>query len=92
MKNPNKDKIENLEELPNVGKTIKKYLLAININHPKDLIGQDALMIYKRLCTKHDTLYNPCVIDVFMSIVDFMKTGEARLWWKFTQKRKMLYP
>jgi hypothetical protein len=28
------------------------------------------------------------VIDVFMSVIDFMEGGGARPWWSFTEERK----
>jgi hypothetical protein len=31
---------------------------------------------------------DPCVIDVFMSAVNFMETGEVHSWWDFTASRK----
>ena len=37
----------------------------------------------------HDLLgHDPCVIDVFLSIVDFINGGEPQDWWKFTAQRK----
>lgn len=91
MKSPNKDEISKLEELPNVGKAMKKYLHIIGVHHPRDLIGKDAFEMNELLCKRTNTTFDPCVIDVFMSIIHFMKTGEALLWWRFTQKRKSLY-
>jgi hypothetical protein len=34
---------------------------------------------------------DPCVLDVFMSIVHFMDGGEALPWWSFTEERKRSY-
>jgi hypothetical protein len=31
----------------------------------------------------------PCVIDVLLSVVDFMEGGNAKLWWEFTEERKI---
>jgi len=42
MKNPNRDTISHLEELPNIGKAFAVDLRLIGIRHPKDLIGKDS--------------------------------------------------
>ncbi|MBU1659139.1 helix-hairpin-helix domain-containing protein [bacterium] len=33
---------------------------------------------------------DPCVLDVFMSIIDFMNGNEARVWWDYTKERKKI--
>jgi hypothetical protein len=45
-------------------------------------------MIYRRLCEKTGTRHDPCVIDVFMSVTEFLKGGTPRPWWDFTEARK----
>ena len=90
MKNPDRDEVSRLEELPNIGKSIARHLLIIGINHPKQLIHQDPFMMYELLCKKMHTRIDPCVLDVFMSAVDFMEGKEPRPWWKYTRQRKSL--
>lgn len=79
-----------LIELPNVGKAIAPMLNSIDIKHPDELIGKDPLTMYLQLCKQTDEKIDPCVLDVFMSAVHFMETGEAMSWWKFTPRRKQL--
>ena len=63
----------------------------IGINHPKQLVHQDPFKMYKILCEKTQTRIDPCVLDVFMSAVDFMEGKEPRPWWKYTRQRKSLF-
>lgn len=63
-------------------------LRLVNIQHPKDLNGKDAYQLYDELCKVTGKRHDPCVIDVFLSVVNFMNGGEAKPWWKFTGERK----
>jgi len=91
MKNPDRDAISNLEELPNIGKSIAHYLGMIGITHPKQLVHQDPIEMYRMLCEKTQRQIDPCVLDVFMSAVEFMEGKEPRPWWKYTKQRKSLF-
>jgi hypothetical protein len=91
MKNPDRDAVSKLEELPNIGKSIANHLLIIGIVHPKQLLHQDPFKMYKQLCEKTHTRIDPCVLDVFISVVDFMEGNEPRPWWKYTKQRKSLF-
>lgn len=88
MKNPNRETVSKLEALPNLGKAISSDLRLIDISKPQNLIGENPFDLYDKLCIKKGEYVDPCVIDVFMSIVDFMEGGEPKPWWNFTQKRK----
>ncbi len=88
MKNPNRKMVLNLEALPNLGKAISSDLRLIGIFKPQNLIGKNPFDLYAKLCIKKGEHVDHCVIDVFMSVVDFMEGGESKPWWKFTQKRK----
>ncbi|MCW8932574.1 MAG: helix-hairpin-helix domain-containing protein [Gammaproteobacteria bacterium] len=90
MKNPNRETVANLDELPNIGKAIAADLILIGIEHPQDLIGKNPLQLYATLCEKTGVRKDPCVIDVFMSVVDFMEGEEPHPWWFYTKKRKKL--
>ncbi len=88
MKTPDKDTISRLEDLPNVGRVIANRLRLIGIRHPQQLIGENPLKLYSKLCSVTEKRQDPCVIDTLMSIVHFMDSGEALPWWAFTDKRK----
>jgi hypothetical protein len=88
MKNPDRATVSRLEDLPNIGKAMADDLRLIDIDHPQKLIGKNAFELQKELCRKTGKRQDPCVIDVFMSVIDFMEGGGARPWWSFTEERK----
>jgi hypothetical protein len=88
MKNPNRETVSKLEELPNIGKAIANDLRLIGIDYPQELIGKDPFKLYHRLCDLSGAKQDPCVLDVFMAVVNFMEGGEPLPWWKFTNERK----
>lgn len=77
-----------LEELPNVGRSIAGNLRLIGITKPKQLRGRDPYKLYKKLCVATRKRQDPCVLDVFISIVRFMDGAPAKPWWHYTAERK----
>ena len=90
MKNPDRATVAQLEELPNIGKAMAEDLQIIGIVHPKELIGKDPFQLYKKLYEKTGKKHDPCVMDVFMSVVHFMEGGDPLPWWSFTDERKRI--
>jgi hypothetical protein len=88
MKNPNRETVSKLEQLPNIGKKMADYLEMADIKTPQSLIGKNAFDLYNKLCERTGKPFDPCVIDVFMSVIDFMEGGEPSPWWEFTDQRK----
>ena len=88
MKNPDRQTVSLLTDLPNIGKKIASKLNLIGIQHPQDLINKDAYELYDKLTIITGEKHDPCVIDVFLSVVDFMNGSEAKPWWKYTDQRK----
>jgi adenine-specific DNA glycosylase len=89
--NPSKvvpSNIQVLTDLPNVGPSIADDLRLIGINKPHDLVGENPLALYNRLCEATGTRHDPCVLDVFMSVTDYMAGNVAQPWWAYTKKRK----
>ena len=75
MKNPDRDSVSRLDALPNIGKKMASTLISIGIHHPKQLIGMEPFKMYEELCIKTGQRPDPCVMDVFMSVVHFMEGG-----------------
>jgi len=90
MKNPDRNTVSRLVDLPNIGKATAADLESIGIDHPRKLIGKNPLTLYEKLCKKDGIRYDPCVIDVFISAVRFMEGGEPLPWWAFTEERKRM--
>lgn len=85
-----RNKITRLTDLPNIGKAAAADLHLLNINVPNDLINRDAFQLYDDLCHLTQAKHDPCVIDVFMSVIDFMQGQPARPWWDYTVERKKI--
>lgn len=82
---------ERLEQLPNVGPALAEDLRMIGIAHPSELRGQDAFVLYKKLCSATGQRQDPCVLDTFMAVTDFMGGAEPAPWWNYTAQRKALF-
>jgi hypothetical protein len=85
------EECEALEQLPNVGPSLAADLRLLGIQHPKELAGRDAFVLYQSLCAKTGQRQDPCVLDTFMAVTDFMRGAEPAPWWKYTAQRKALY-
>lgn len=79
-------------DIPNVGVRIARDFVSLGIKDSKGLVGKDPYALYKKLCTITNSRQDPCVLDTFMAVIDFMNGQMARDWWFYTPKRKKLYP
>jgi hypothetical protein len=91
MKNPDRTTVARLDQLPNIGKALAGDLQLIGIERPQELIGKDPLALYWALAEKTGQRQDPCVLDSFMAVVDFIEGGEPRPSWSFTAERKRRY-
>jgi hypothetical protein len=92
--NPKKvirSQVSKLTDLPNIGISLEKDLYSIGINNPSDLIGKDPYALYMQLCEVMGKRNDLCVLDVMISITDFMDGNEPRVWWEYTKNRKIKY-
>lgn len=80
-----------LTDLPNIGKLLAKDLERIGIYTPETLKGKEPYALYQRLCEVTGKRQDPCVLDIFISITDFMNGGEPKVWWDYTAERKEKY-
>ena len=85
-----REKVKSLTDLPNVGPATAKDLQLLGITKPNQLRGRSAFDMYYELCAITGHSHDPCVIDVFLSITDFVEGGEPKAWWKYTRQRKGL--
>ena len=82
---------ERLEQLPNIGPSLAADLRALGIVHPRELATRDPFALYQALCAQTLRRQDPCVLDTFMAITDFMRGAVAAPWWKYTPQRKRLF-
>lgn len=81
-----------LKDIPNIGPAMIDAFQLVNIKKPEDLKKRDPYKLYTKLCKTAGKRHDPCVLDVFMASVDFMKGAPARPWWRYTESRKKRYP
>ena len=84
----NRETTLKLTDLPNVGPAMKTLLNDAGIVSPDELAGKDPYRLYMTLNEKAGKVYDPCVLDVFISVVYFMNSGAANVWWAYTPARK----
>ena len=83
---------EQLEQLPNIGHSLAEDLRLIGVVHPRELAAHDALALYHALCRATGQRQDPCVLDTFMAITDFMRGAAPAPWWAYTKQRKAQHP
>ncbi|RQD58812.1 MAG: mitomycin resistance protein [Desulfonatronovibrio sp. MSAO_Bac4] len=81
-------KINKLEDLPNVGPAIAARLRVLGIDKPSDLPERDPYAMYDELNSITGQRHDPCLLDVFISVIRFMEGAPAKPWWKYTAQRK----
>ncbi len=83
-----RNKVKTLTDLPNIGPAMARDLQLLGISEPSQLHGRSAYDMYHDLCEITGHSHDPCVIDVFLSITDFINGREPMAWWAYTQQRK----
>lgn len=84
-----RSEIKKFQDIPNVGKATEKDFILLGINEPIELVSKDPYQMYNDLCSITHKRHDPCVIDVFLSVVSYMKGGPPKKWWEFTEERKL---
>ncbi|WP_418320901.1 helix-hairpin-helix domain-containing protein [Piscinibacter sakaiensis] len=82
---------QQLEQLPNIGPSLAGDLRSIGIDSPQQLRGADAFQLYQRLCQASGRRHDPCVLDTFLAITDFMAGAPPAPWWRYTADRKLRF-
>jgi len=77
-----------LLELPNVGPATAADLVRLGVTKPGQLARKNPDTMYEALCKLDGVRHDPCVRDVFASVVAFAKGAPARPWWHYTPERK----
>jgi hypothetical protein len=90
MKAPHAQAARRLLDIPNIGPAIAGDLLALGIEHPRQLVGKDPVALYHRMTEITGTRHDPCLCDCFMAAVRFMEGAPPTPWWHYTAERKRL--
>jgi hypothetical protein len=92
--NPSKvdrNRLRHFTDLPNIGAAGAADFALLGYTSPAQLAGLDPLSLYRALCLATGQRQDPCVLDVFMSVTDFLGGGAPRPWWEYTGERKRRY-
>jgi hypothetical protein len=82
--------IKQLIDLRNVGKATIKDLRLLNIHTVDELAKKDPTVLFHELERRTQKRQDPCVWDVFASIIHEAAHGEPSPWWSWTARRKAL--
>lgn len=77
-----------LEQLPNVGPAVARYLRRVGIIQPGDLVGRDPYATFDEMCRVTGHRLDPCLLDTLIAAGRFMGGEEAKPWWAYTAERK----
>ena len=77
-----------LLQLPNVGPATALDLVKLGIFEPQALKRRNPDKMYEALCAIDGVRHDPCVRDVFASVVAFVGGAPVRPWWFYTTERK----
>lgn len=86
-----RERIRRFEDLPNIGPAMARDFVLLGYTSPGELAGADPLQLYESLCHATGARQDPCVLDVFMSVTDFLGGADAAPWWHYTEQRKHRY-
>lgn len=91
MKATQASEVKKFTDIPNVGKAMERDFLLLGFKSPADLKKQDPYKLYQKLCKKSGVRQDPCVLDTYLAVIDFMKGGVPKAWWTYTSGRKDKY-
>lgn len=80
--------VRRFTDIPNVGPATAGDFDTLGLRTPAELADCDADDLYARLCRITGVRHDPCVIDVFMAAIEFMRGGPARPWWHYSPRRR----
>ncbi len=78
-------------DIPNVGPAMERDFRVLGVKTPGELKKKDGYKMYQALCKKQGR-QDPCVLDTYLAVVDFMNGAPARPWFFYTKERKKKYP
>ena len=83
--------ISRFDQIINIGPAMSRDFQRLGFKEPQDLIGQDPLTMYQKICRLEKKFHDPCVLDTYMATVDYMNGNRPRPWWDYTDQRRKQY-
>ncbi len=88
MKAKHADEVKKFSDIPNVGPAMTRDFTLLGITKPAQLAKKDPYKLYKQLEKVIGLKQDPCVLDTYMAVVDFMNGAPAKPWFHYTKERK----
>lgn len=92
MKANHASEVTKFKQIPNVGPRMEEDFMKLGIKNPQDLKGKDPFSLYQKMCRVSGVRQDPCVLDTYIAVIDFMNGAPARPWFYYTKERKKKYP
>ncbi len=86
-----RSRVAKFTDLPNIGPASARDFELLGFTQPSQLVGADPWHLYQALCVASGTRQDPCVLDVLMSVTDYLSGAEPKPWWDYTEERKRRY-
>lgn len=83
--------VKKFTDIPNVGKAMERDFLLLGVTTTADLKKLDAYKLYQKMCKMSGVRQDPCVLDTYLAVIDFMNGAPVRPWWWYTAGRKERY-
>ncbi len=83
--------VKKFQDIPNVGPRIEHDFIMLGIKTPQSLTSKDPYKLYRKLEKVTNSKQDPCVLDTFMAVVDFMNGAPPHPWFHYTKERKRQY-
>ena len=84
--------VKKFTDIPNVGGAMERDFLFLGLKSPADVKRLDAYKLYQKMCKKSGVRQDPCVLDTYIAVIDFMNGAPAKPWFYYTKDRKKKYP
>ena len=84
--------VKKFQDIPNVGPAMARDFALLGLHKPTDLINKNPLTLYSKMCKISGVRQDPCVLDTYIAVIDFMNGTPAKPWYSYTKRRKKEYP
>lgn len=92
MKAIHSSEVRKFTDIPNVGPAMEKDFRTLGIISPSELCDKDPYALYLAIEKATGCHHDPCVLDTYMAVVDFMNGAKPIPWWNYTEERKRKHP
>ena len=86
-----RSEVQDFQQIKNIGPALADDFRRLKLRGPQALIGKDPFELYRKICKVDGVFHDPCVLDCFISAVEFMNGKRPQDWWAFTKNRKKQY-